>query len=281
MNYRHIYHAGNFADVHKHVLLVALFDYLLLKPKPIFYLDTHAGRGLYDLHSAEATKGGEWRLGIGTMLKKQFEHSLLKRYLDCLRGIVGDDWPAIRTYPGSPLIARALLRATDRAVFVEKNAREAEDLKAAVPRRRDLSILCEDGYIALKAHTPPKENRGLVLIDPPYEESNEFDLVTQSLISAWRRWPTGLYALWYPLTASAAPQHMHQVISQSGLRKVLIAEFALRPLDSPIGLNGSGMLIVNPPWRLDEQLHAAQTELHAMLSPSGAGSTRVEWLVGE
>jgi 23S rRNA (adenine2030-N6)-methyltransferase len=281
MNYRHLYHAGNFADVHKHVVLVALLDYLLLKPKPIFYLDTHAGRGMYDLHSEEATKGGEWRAGIGALLQATPKHALLTRYLDCLKGIVNDGWPAMRTYPGSPVIARALLRAADRAVFVEKNAREAEDLKAVLQRKRDLSVLCEDGYIALKAHTPPKENRGLILIDPPYEDSNEFDVVTQSLISAWRRWPSGVYALWYPLTASNAPQQMQQVIRHSGIRKVLIAEFAVRPIDSPLGLNGSGLLIVNPPWRLDEQLREAQTELLTALAPSGTGSARVEWLVRE
>jgi 23S rRNA (adenine2030-N6)-methyltransferase len=194
---------------------------------------------------------------------------------------VGDDWPAIRAYPGSPLIARALLRTGDRAVFVERSEREVEDLKAAMPRKRDLSVLCEDGYITLKAHTPPRENRGLVLIDPSYEEPNEFDLVTRALISAWQRWPTGIYALWYPLTSGNAAIHLHQALRNSGIRKVLLAEIAIRPLDSPMGLNGSGLLVVNPPFRLDEQLKDAQKELHAALSPAGIGSTRVEWLVGE
>jgi 23S rRNA (adenine2030-N6)-methyltransferase len=215
------------------------------------------------------------------LLQTQSSQALLTRYLECLHAVVGNEWPAVRSYPGSPLIARALLRDTDRAVFVEQSEREAEDLRAVLPGKRDLAVLCGDGYMALKAHTPPKENRGLVLIDPPYEDPNEFEIASRALIATWQRWPSGVYALWYPITASSAAQHMHQAVGKSAMRKVLVVEFALRPLDSPIGLNGSGMLLVNPPWRLDQQLHAAQTELHAAIAPNGSGSTRVEWLVGE
>ena len=275
MNYRHAFHAGNFADVHKHVVLVALIERLKRKPTPVLYLDTHAGRGHYDLHSRDSTQGGEWRGGIAKLVggvanpdvRTYVERAELKEPL--------------REYVGSPLLALRSLRDSDRVVFVEQQAIEASALEQALPRRRNLSVVCGDGYTALKTYLPPKENRGLVLIDPPYEVENEFTLVERALQFSLQRWPTGIIAAWYPLKASRDAQRMLAALAKSGLRKLLTLELSIRPQDSPLGLNGSGILIANPPWKFDEEMRAALDEVHALLDTERAGGVNVRWLVGE
>lgn len=275
MNYRHAFHAGNFADVHKHVVLLALLEHLHKKPAPFFVLDTHAGRGEYDLQSPEAQRGGEWQGGIKRIRSAHASVSpLLARYLHTV-GLTGN------TYPGSPLIAVAMLREIDRAVFVEKHPEEALTLTRALGRRRRTSVLTGDGYDALKAHLPPKENRGLVLIDPPYESDTEFADVATAAQSSHKRWPTGIYAVWYPIKPGNAEQRLYRALKESGLRKVMIATLNIRPSDSPLGLNGSGMVIVNPPWQFDNSMREVLPEMHRILAEDGAGGVRVEWLVGE
>lgn len=275
MNYRHAFHAGNFADVHKHVVLLTLLEHLHKKPAPFFVLDTHAGRGAYDLQSAEAQRGGEWQNGVGKIRSARATVSpLLQRYLHTV-GLTGN------TYPGSPLIAATMLRENDRAVFVEKHPEEAAALTRALGRRKRVSVLTEDGYASLKAHLPPKENRGLVLIDPPYESDTEFADVATALQAAHKRWPTGMYAVWYPIKPGNAEQRLYRAMIESGIKKVLIATLNIRPGDSPLGLNGSGMLMVNPPWQFDEAMREVLPEIHRLLAEGGAGGVRIEWLAGE
>lgn len=281
MNYRHAFHAGNFADVHKHLLLVALLERLHRKPTPIFYLDTHAGSGLYDLNGSEAQRGAEAANGIGRLLEREPQNAEIARYLLSVRAYL--DAPPGRSgrhYPGSPLIALDLLRSTDRAVFVEREPREYEKLREHVGKRKLTSILCDDGYKSLKAHLPPKENRGLVLLDPPYENDTEFADLTRGLQFAAERWPTGMFAAWYPIKAGQADAHFLAKVKESGLKKVLVCEICVRPRDALLGLNGSGMVIVNAPWKFDEALQPALEQLFASLSPQG-GETRLDWLVGE
>jgi 23S rRNA (adenine2030-N6)-methyltransferase len=274
VNYRHAFHAGNFADVHKHIVLLALLEHLHKKPKPFFFLDTHAGRGNYDLRSAEAQRGGESQNGIGRIRKKNPPLAGLERYLSII-GLTE------KTYPGSPLIAAEMLRENDRAVFVEKQPDEAAELKSVVGYRKHVSVLTDDGYAALKAHLPPKENRGLVLIDPPYENDTEFADVTRALLAAIARWPNGIYCVWYPLKPGNAHQRLHRSLTDAGIKKILALELNILPSDSPLGLNGSGLVIVNPPYQLDEQMRELLPQLHRALATENTGGVRVEWLAGE
>lgn len=276
MNYRHAFHAGNFADVHKHLVLIALLERLKRKPTPILFLDTHAGRGRYDLQSPDATRGGEWRNGIERLIDAPLQQEDARTYVER-----ADIKPGMREYHGSPLLALRSLRDIDRVVFVEQQPTEAAALERELPRRRNLSVVCGDGYAALKTYLPPKENRGLVLIDPPYEADNEFALVERALTFGLTRWPTGMFAAWYPIKASREHQRLQAALVKSGLRKLLLVELSARPEDSPIGLNGSGLLIANPPWKFDTEIRSALTEVHALLDAQRAGGVRVEWLVPE
>lgn len=275
MNYRHAFHAGNFADVHKHVVLLALLERLKQKPRPLLYLDTHAGRGSYDLRAEDATRSGESREGIVRLAGRPVRSADLARYLQATHAAGATP----TRYPGSPLIALGALREGDRAVLVEQQPAEAQALKQETSRMRDVAVVCGDGYAALKTYLPPRENRGLVLIDPPYEADTEFADVERALRLGLSRWPNGVFALWYPIKAGAQSQRLNASLQSSGLRKLLRLELTVRPADSPIGLNGSGLVIANPPWKFDWEMTDALDELHAALE--GKGGSRVDWLVGE
>ena len=283
MNYRHAYHAGNFADVLKHVVLMMLVEHLKKKPAPFFYLDTHAGRGLYDLSEAQAQRSGEYKGGIGLLLEAPAA-SLppeLAAYLGLVRASAGKGHSAITAYPGSPLIVARLRRAEDRLVLAETLPKEAAALRDALGRARRVSVIEGDGYAALKAQLPPRENRGLVLIDPPYESDAEFDRVLAGLELARGRWPTGTFCVWYPLTDRAGPLRFRRDLAQSGLSRVLDVRLSVLPADAQVGLAGAGLVIVNPPWQLDARLKELLPVLHRLLSPEGHGGFEVEWLVPE
>jgi 23S rRNA (adenine2030-N6)-methyltransferase len=276
VNYRHAFHAGNFADVHKHVVLLALLERLKQKPKPLFYLDTHAGRGWYDLRAEDATRGGEWREGIARLASRTKAQSAdLLRYLQATHAAGATP----TRYPGSPVLALEALRADDRAVLIEQQPAEAQALKQSVLGHRNVAVVCGDGYAALKTYLPPRENRGLVLIDPPYEAESEFADAERALRFGLSRWPNGVFALWYPIKAGSQARRLNAALQAAGLRKLLRLELKVRPADSPIGLNGSGLVIANPPWKFDGEIREALAEVHAALSD--AGESRVEWLVGE
>jgi 23S rRNA (adenine2030-N6)-methyltransferase len=275
VNYRHAFHAGNFADVHKHVVLLALLERLKQKPKPLLYLDTHAGRGSYDLRAEDATRSGEWREGIARLAGRPVQSADLLRYLQATHAAGAT--PA--RYPGSPLLALGALREGDRAVLIEQQPAEAQSLKQATSGKRAVAIVCGDGYAALKTYLPPRENRGLVLIDPPYEADTEFADAERALRLGLSRWSNGVFALWYPIKAGAQSQRLHAALQASGLRKLLRLELTVRPADSPIGLNGSGLVIANPPWKFDAEMRDSLEELHTALD--GKGASNVQWLVGE
>jgi 23S rRNA (adenine2030-N6)-methyltransferase len=277
MNYRHAFHAGNFADVHKHVILTALLERSIAKPAPLLYLDTHAGRGLYDFKSIEAARGREWQAGVERLRAVRFHDPVLRRYWDLIKPKLED-----AQYPGSPLLAQRLLRTTDRMVLVEKQAEEARLLRTHLMRSRNTSVLAEDGYVALRAQLPPKEKRVLVLIDPPYEDAQEFEQLAQALTTSLARWPQAVMAVWYPIKAGVSANRWFSALQSAGLRKLLLCELAIRPRDSAVGLNGSGVLITNPPYQIEDSLTQAQQELQPILAePPHAGDQRVEWLVGE
>jgi 23S rRNA (adenine2030-N6)-methyltransferase len=283
VNYRHAFHAGNYADVVKHVILAMLIEHLKAKPAPFMYLDTHAGRGRYDLSHAQPQRSGEYLGGIGRLLKVPAAGlpAEVAAYLDIVRRSAGPERSPITAYPGSPLIVELLRRPTDRMVLVEKHASEAAALREAIGRARRVTVLEQDGYAALKAQLPPVERRGLVLIDPPYESESEFDAVVAALMQGQERWPTGMYCVWYPQSERAGSLRFHRELRESGIRRVLDAQLSVLPPDSAVGMQGCGLAIVNPPWQLDLRLAQLLPKLHALLAPDGAGAIRVDWLVPE
>ena len=283
MNYRHAFHAGNYADVVKHVVLAMLIEHLKAKPAPFMYLDTHAGRGRYDLSHAQPQRSGEYLGGIARLLKAPASAlpAEVAAYVQLVRASAGPERSPITAYPGSPLIVERLRRSTDRLVLIEKHTGEAAALREAIGRARRVTVLELDGYAALKGQLPPAERRGLVLIDPPYEADTEFAAVLEALLTGHERWPTGMYCVWYPQSERAGSARFHRELKDSGIRRILDAQFSVLPADSAVGMQGCGLAIVHPPWQLDLRLKELLPRLHALLAPDGAGGTRVEWLVPE
>ena len=268
MNYRHLYHAGNFADVVKHVILTLLIQDLLRKEKPFCYLDTHAGSGCYDLQSASAQKTREYETGISRILQQKDYPVEIENYLSAVKAVAP-------FYPGSSRIVRPFLRDHDRMILTELHSQECALLKQEFHHDKQVSVHNTDAYQALKAWLPPKERRGLVLIDPPYEQNNEREQIIAGLKTAFERWPTGIYAIWYPLKNNIWVQHFHRLLKKSGFEKILIAELSIYPEDTPLSLYGCGMIIINPPWQFDIQLKNLMPWLWQVLSPQQQGNYRV------
>ncbi len=283
MNYQHAFHAGNFADVHKHVVLTLVLDYLRAKPAAFRVIDSHAGAGRYDLFGPEAARSPEWRDGIARViasapdLRQGAAFALLKPYLDIVaaQNVAG----ALRVYPGSPLIAKALLRPQDRLIACELERRAAASLKTSLRGDPRVKVLAIDGWIAIKANIPPKERRGLVLIDPPYEEAGDFSRLSNMLGEAHRKWPTGIYLLWYPIKERDAPDALARRLRRLGVPKVLRSEITLAAPRADAGLAGSGLIVVNPPHTLERDLEILLPVLIRVFSPSAA--QRLDRLAGE
>jgi len=262
MNYRHIYHAGNFADVFKHIILMRLVEYLKQKDKPFFLLDTHAGIGLYDLDSEQAQKTGEALEGIYRLKDISNLHPEIRPYLGLVTEFDG-------LYPGSPKIMQRLMREGDRLVVNELHPEDRETLSQNMGRDRQVRIEGMDGYLALKALLPPPEKRGLVLVDPPFEVTDEFERMVKGLEKAYERWATGMYAFWYPIKDKADVNAYHKALANMGIGKIAAADFYLRKPDNREILNGCGMVLVNPPWTLEEELHTIMN----VLVPALTGKT--------
>jgi 23S rRNA (adenine2030-N6)-methyltransferase len=281
MNYRHAYHAGNFADVVKHIVLVRLIEYLKQKEKAFRVIDTHAGTGLTDLSSQEAQKTGEWKGGIGRLIDADMKGdaaSLVSPYLAVVRAVGGD---AMKRYPGSPLIARHLLRKQDRLSAIELHPKDAARLKTQFDGDFQTRVMELDGWLALGAHLPPKEKRGLVLVDPPFEEGGEFERLVDGLARAHKRWPGGIYALWYPIKDRAAVAAFRRNLAKSGIAKILDVTFEIAPPSSVPILHGSGMIVVNPPFTLEKELRTLLPALHKLLAVERPAHWGLEWLAGE
>lgn len=280
LSYRHGFHAGNFADVHKHLVLVALLDYLTHKETPLCYIDTHSAAGRYDLKSSAAMKNREHLLGVARIVEaKEHAPPLAQTYLRLIDAM--NTAGSQRYYPGSPAIAAQLLRPQDRLVLSELHASEYPLLKDLFSRDKRATVLHQNGYQTLKASIPPKEKRGLVLIDPAYELADEFDRVARETIAAHRKWPIGCYAVWYPILLRSTIDRFERKLLASGIHKILISEICPLRDDVPKRLNGSGMLIINPPWQLDAQLPALQAWVLEKLQQGEIGRQRCEWLVEE
>lgn len=277
MNYRHAFHAGNFADVFKHAILLALLDSLTTKDKPLCCFDTHAGRGAYRLDDAEAQKTGEWHDGISKLFEASGLPKAVRRYVDAIRSCNPDG--VLRAYPGSPLLAARTLRADDQLLLCETQDEEAAALRTLFRDDRRVHVHQRDGYAALHALLPPKQKRGLVLIDPPFEaQEGEFAAIEAALAQAHTRWPSGVYAVWYPIKSRRVIVPFHRHLSQGPFAEVLVAELMIQPDDSPLRLNGCGMLIANPPWRLDATLANMLPALRDALAQSPRATHDLRWL---
>jgi 23S rRNA (adenine2030-N6)-methyltransferase len=281
LSYRHAYHAGNIGDALKHPLLCLLIRALQRKDKPLFFLDTHAGTGLYDLDAEPAQKNKEFMHGAVRLWRARPSTPLLQDYLSCLRELNLNSDTHLRYYPGSPQIVRHLLRPGDRMLLREQNRKDIQALQHTFGNDRCVTIEQGDGYQALRAHLPPREKRGLVLIDPSYEDPDEFDRLVEQIVLAHKRWPGGIYAIWYPLLARYPIARFLRQIRDTGIPKVFRAELAALPLDNPVGLNGSGLLIVNTPFQIDTQVQELVPWLWRTICPSQQGSYRCAWLVPE
>lgn len=280
LSYRHGFHAGNFADVHKHVVLTLLIAALRHKEKGFCYLDTHAGAGRYDLRGEFAAKLREHEHGIGRVWPAGDWPPELEPYRAAVRAAnAGKE--ALRYYPGSPLIVRGMLREQDRMVLMELHNTEAPALTQLFAGDRQVTVHHQDGYPGLKAHLPPKERRGLVLIDPAYELPDEFERVVGGVEEIHRRWPTGMTAIWYPVQSRTMVTRLQRLLRETGLRKMLVCELLVQPDDVPKRLNGSGMIIINPPWQLDAQLVPVMRWLDRILAIAPHVPPHVAWLVPE
>jgi len=278
MNYKHVYHAGNFADIAKHVGLLYCLDALRRKESPFFALDTHAGRGFYDLQAPEAQKSGEAERGIQRLVREAVENPALKDSMSAVKARPGKRLPR---YPGSPALIGAALRPQDRAVFVELMPAEARAAGREVESQGRIRTEIDDGFVQLKALLPPEERRGLVLIDPPYENLDELKTMLQAFAEAYRRWPGGVYLMWYPIRSAAQRRNVHARFEALEIPKMLFADLAVHPDDAGIGLAGSGLMIVNPPYGADDYLAHAYRAIHACLAPPNSGYVEVARLTPE
>ena len=264
LSYQHGYHAGGFADVHKHVALGLLLARLAQKDTPFCVIDSHAGRGLYDLAGEQAGKTGEWQAGIGRLADAEPATDGLRRYLDLVRSF--NRAGPLATYPGSPALALRLLRPADRLVLVEAHPAEHAALRAALHHDRRVHIHKRDGFEALPALVPPAERRGLVLIDPSYEVKGDYRRVPETVGKVLQRWAAGIVAIWYPLL----PDGRHAVLVEALAalpRPVLVAELSTgaAPAAPERGLVGTGLAVVNPPWTFAEALAESGDEIARLL----------------
>lgn len=282
MNYRHAYHAGNFADVFKHAVFARLIDYLKRKDQAFRVIDTHAGTGLYDLSSQEAAKTGEWIDGAGRLATATLPESaqeLLEPYLSIVRSHFADG--ALVSYPGSPEIARQLIRRQDRISLCELHPVDHEALATRFAGDFQVRVMHLDGWLVPGAHLPPKEKRGLVLIDPPFEEQGEFDRLAEALAKGVKRWPGGMFALWYPIKDEAAVARFVSGLKESGIGKLLRTELWVRGPGGDAGFRGSGLIIRNPPFTLARELETMLPALAELLAQEESAGWRAEMLAGE
>lgn len=277
MNYRHHFHAGNFADVMKHSLLMGLLAAFKKKDTPFCFIDTHAGAGIYDLHAGQAQKTGEYRDGI----ERLTDHRGAPPWVaDYLQGVLACQAANARSsYPGSPWLGVRHLRAQDRAVFMDVQHAEAASLRHHFKADERVSVHERSAYEGLNALIPPAEKRGLVLIDPPYElERDAYPQIVKLIKASYAKWPTGVYAVWFPIKQRAPIVRFYRELMNSGLPKLLTCELLMQPDDNALGLNGSGLLVVNPPWGFDTGASQTLSWLVDRLSDHPGRAHTVRWL---
>lgn len=278
MNYRHAYHAGNHADVLKHIVLARIFALMARKDTPFAYLDSHSGIGLYDLLGNEASRTGEWESGIGRLWERDDLPELLQDYLEVVRALNPDG--GLEFYPGSPELARRLTRPQDRVMLNELHPEDGRLLKANMAGERRISVHQGDGWLLPRAFLPVSEKRGVLLIDPPFEQPDDLERCVTALDEAIGRMRQTVVAIWYPIKDCRQLKRFYQRLEKSSAPKMLRVELCVHPADAADRLNGSGLVIANPPWPLDEELRGLLPWLAQTLAQS-EGSSQVDWLIAE
>ncbi|MCG3736700.1 23S rRNA (adenine(2030)-N(6))-methyltransferase RlmJ [Vibrio cincinnatiensis] len=278
LSYRHSFHAGNHADVLKHIVQSLILNALQQKDKPFVYHDTHSGVGRYDLTHEWSEKTGEYKQGIARIWQQNVTPYAIESYLAAIKALNNGD--TLRYYPGSPRVARAHLRPQDRMVLTELHPSDYPLLEQEFQRDRQVSIYKEDGFARLKASLPPKERRGLVLIDPPYELAKEYRDVVQAIAQSYKRWSTGIYAIWYPVVNRCDIDDMLEGLANLGIRKILQIELGVAPDTNERGMTASGMIVINPPWKLESEMQEILPFLKQAIAPV-TGHFKVEWVVPE
>lgn len=280
LSYRHSFHAGNHADVLKHIVLMLIIENFQLKEKGFYYLDTHAGVGRYRLFSEEAEKTAEFEEGIGRLWQRDDLPEEIARYIQLIKKF-NYGGKELRYYAGSPLIAATMLRPQDRALLTELHPSDFPLLRNNFKEFKNVTSKRENGFQQLKATLPPKERRGLILIDPPYELKEDYDLVVQAVEDGYKRFATGTYAIWYPVVLRQQIKRMLRHFENTGIRKILQIELAVRPDSEQRGMTASGMIVINPPWTLEQQMKKILPYLTQTLVPEGTGNWSVKWVVPE
>lgn len=282
MNYRHAFHAGNFGDVLKHVVLLELLSALHRKSSPVHLIDSHAGIGVYDLASSEAQRGGEYRLGVGAVLADAAAARILPAYHAALKALnpeLGPGGEGLRRYPGSPWLLRQSLRQDDRLSLCELHPQDIESLKRNMGRDPRIALHHRDGFEALKALTPPTPRRGLALIDPAFEAKDEFAVLSKAVQGVHKRWATGLLAIWYPIKDQKSIDRWKAELAAPMTVETIAVELTIRPAKEAKQMNGSGLVLVNPPWQLIDGLKPMLDFLKVRLAREAGATARIETLV--
>lgn len=280
LSYRHSFHAGNHADVLKHIVLSLIIDSLKKKEKPFLYLDTHSGAGRYQLSHHHAQKTNEYREGVDPIWQQRDNApALLKPYLSVLKHY--NDTDDIQYYPGSPLIAKQLLRQNDELQLAELHPSDYPLLKKEFANDARASVLQTDGYQLLKSKLPPSSRRGVILIDPSYEMKNDYERVIDGIKEGYKRFATGVYALWYPVVQRQHIKKLIRALKESHIPNILQIELGVKPDNAQLGMTASGMIVINPPWQLATQMRTLFTWLYPLLVPTKTGHTLIEQLVPE
>jgi 23S rRNA (adenine2030-N6)-methyltransferase len=279
LSYRHSFHAGNFADVLKHIILIKILEHLGKKDKPFCCIDTHAGPGEYALDEGYALKNREFENGIGKLWQRDDLPDSLANYVNFIKKFNNTD--ELIRYPGSPLIIKQFLRNNDRLFLYELHSTEIELLNLAVTRDRRVKVFHADGLKNVLGLLPPNEHRGMILIDPSYEIKSDYNLVIETLIQMHKRFATGIYALWYPVVERSRNKQLEKAIKNSGIKNVQLFELGIKTDTHEHGMTASGMIVVNPPWTLAADMQQILPWLADVLGIDGAGLYRIETLVGE
>ncbi|EIZ8956556.1 23S rRNA (adenine(2030)-N(6))-methyltransferase RlmJ [Cronobacter sakazakii] len=279
LSYRHSFHAGNHADVLKHTVQSLIIESLKEKEKPFLYLDTHAGAGRYLLSGEHAERTGEYLEGIARIWQRDDLPAELAPYISAVSHFNRSG--QLRYYPGSPLIARQLLRPQDSLQLTELHPSDFPLLRGEFQKDERARVERADGYQQLKSKLPPASRRGLILIDPPYEIKTDYQAVVQGISEGYKRFATGVYALWYPVVLRNQIKRMMNDLESTGIRRILQIELAVRPDSDQRGMTASGMIVINPPWKLEQQMATLLPWLHKALVPAGTGHTTLKWVVPE
>jgi 23S rRNA (adenine2030-N6)-methyltransferase len=279
LGYRHSFHAGNFADVLKHIVLIEILEYLKKKDKPFCCIDTHAGPGTYQLNGEYAQKNREFENGIGKLWQRDDLPDRVASYVNLIKRFNSSE--LLTCYPGSPAIAKQLLRSKDRLFLYELHSTEIELLRTTGNKNRRIKVFHADGLKHAMGLLPPNEHRGLTLIDPSYEIKSDYSLVVETLVNMYKRFATGTYALWYPVVERSRNHKLEKAIHSSGIKNVQLFELGVRSDTDQLGMTASGMIVINPPWTLAATMQQILPWLADVLGDDGAGFYRIQTLFGE